>query len=112
MDSRWEPGLDDLFDEAIDEALNSLPADIRAAVRNVAIVVDDESPYGELLGQFSGVPRAYRIWNLGAVGMLPAKVSLFRGPIMRLVAGDAERLRREVRQVLLHELAHYFAAPS
>ncbi len=109
MDSRWEQGLDDQFDDAIDEVLNSLPADLRAAVRNVAIVVEDEPPDGQLLGRYSGVPRAYRVWTLGAVGMLPAKVSLFRGPITRLAAGDAERLRREVRDVLLHELAHFFA---
>jgi predicted Zn-dependent protease with MMP-like domain len=44
----------------------------------------------------------------GPGGMLPAKVCIFRGPITRLAAGDAERLRREVRQVVLHELAHYF----
>ena len=33
--------------------------------------------------------------------MLPAKVSIFRGPMTRLAAGDAERLRREVRHVVL-----------
>ena len=40
--------------------------------------------------------------------MFPAKVIIFRGPITRLAAGDADRLRREVRHVVLHELAHYF----
>jgi predicted Zn-dependent protease with MMP-like domain len=109
MGAHSKPGLDDPFDEAIEEALNSFPDDLRAAVRNVAIVVEDEAPDGQMLGLFSGVPRQYRVWNLGAVGMLPAKVSLFRGPIMRLVAGDAERLRDEVRQVLFRELRHYFA---
>ena len=42
MDARWDPGLDDPFEEAIDEALSSLPADLRAAISNVAIVVEDE----------------------------------------------------------------------
>ncbi len=46
--------------------------------------------------------------GFGASGLLPAKVSIFRGPITRLAAGDADRLRREVRHVVLHELAHYF----
>ena len=107
MDGRWDPGLDDPFEEAIDEALNSLPADLRAAISNVAIVVEDEPPVGrQLLGLYRGVPRARRGWRPD--GMLPSKVSIFRGPITRLAAGDADRLRREVRHVVLHELAHYF----
>jgi predicted Zn-dependent protease with MMP-like domain len=108
MDACWDPGPDDPFEEAIDEALNSLPADLRAAISNVAIVVEDEPPVGrQLLGLYRGVPRAQRGWrNIGAP--LPATVSIFRGPITRLAAGDADRLRREVRHVVLHELAHYF----
>jgi predicted Zn-dependent protease with MMP-like domain len=108
MDARWDPGLDDPFDEAIDEALSSLPADLRAAIGNVAVVVEDEPPYGQLLGLYHGVPLAPRGAFWGSSGMLPAKVSIFRGPITRLAAGDADRLRREVRHVVLHELAHYF----
>jgi predicted Zn-dependent protease with MMP-like domain len=107
MDARWDLGPDDPFEEAIDEALSSLPAKFRAAISNVAIVVEDEPPDGRpLLGLYSGVPLAPRGWRAG--GMLPAKVSIFRGPITRLAAGDADRLRREVGQVVLHELAHYF----
>jgi predicted Zn-dependent protease with MMP-like domain len=107
MDARWDPGPDDPFEEAIDEALSSLPADLREAISNVAIAVEDEPPYGrQLLGRYQGVPRARRGWRPD--GMVPAKVSIFRGPITRLAAGDADRLRREVRHVVLHELAHYF----
>jgi predicted Zn-dependent protease with MMP-like domain len=106
VEARWEPGFDDPFEEAIDEALRSLPADLRAAISNVAIVVHDEPPDGRLLGQYRGVPLAQRGWRPS--GMFPAKVSIFRGPITRLAAGDADRLRREVRQVVLYELRHYF----
>jgi predicted Zn-dependent protease with MMP-like domain len=107
MDARW----DDPFEEAIGEALSSLPADLRAAITNLAIVVEDEPPYvppdgRPLLGLYHGVPLARRGWRSN--GVLPAKVSIFRGPITRLAAGDADRLRREVRHVVLHELAHYF----
>ena len=109
MGAHSKPDLDDPFEEAIDEALSSLPADFRAEVSNVAIVVEDEPPDGRLLGRYSGVPRAARGRVFGPGGMLPAKVSIFRGPITRLAAGDAERLRREVGQVVLQELAHYFA---
>jgi predicted Zn-dependent protease with MMP-like domain len=109
MGAHSKPDLDDPFEEAIDEALSSLPADLRAAVSNVAIVVEDEPPYGQLLGLFSGLPEELRGLMLGPGSMFPAKVSIFRGPITRLAAGDADRLHREVRQVVLQELAHYFA---
>jgi predicted Zn-dependent protease with MMP-like domain len=106
MDAHWDPGLDDPFEQAIDEALSSLPAALRAAISNLAIVVEDEPPDGRLLGLYGGVPLPQRGWSPS--GMFPAKVSIFRGPITRLAAGDADRLRREVRHVVLHELAHYF----
>jgi len=109
MDARSQPGLDDPIEEAIDEALSSLPAEFRAAISNVAIIVEDEPPDGRpLLGLYQGVPHAHRGWGFGGGGLFPAKVSIFRGPITRLAAGDADRLRREVRHVVLHELAHYF----
>jgi predicted Zn-dependent protease with MMP-like domain len=116
MGAHSKPDLDDPleeldpFEEAIDAALSSLPADLRAEVSNVAIVVEDEPPHGQLLGLYSGVPRARRGAMFGPGGTLPARVSVFRGPITRLADGDAERLRREVRQVVLRELAHYFGA--
>ncbi len=110
MGAHSKPDLEDPFEEAIDEALSSLPSELRAEVSNVAIVVEDEPPDGRLLSLYSGLPRAARQFGLfGLGGALPAKVCIFRGPITRLAAGDAERLRREVKHVVLQELAHYFA---
>ena len=107
MDARWEPGLNDPFEEAIDDALSSLPTDLRAAMSNVEIVVEDEPPDGQpLLGLYRGVPLPRRSSTYS--GMLPDKISIFSGPITRLAAGDADRLRREVRHVVLHEIAHHF----
>jgi hypothetical protein len=42
MDAPSGPGLNDPFEEAIDDALSSLPADLRAAMSNVEILVEDE----------------------------------------------------------------------
>jgi predicted Zn-dependent protease with MMP-like domain len=101
------PGLNDPFEEAIDDALSSLPADLRAAMSNVEIVVEDEPPDGQpLLGLYRGVPLPRRSSTYS--GVLPDKISIFGGPITRLAAGDADRLRREVRHVVLHEIAHHF----
>ena len=51
------PVLDDPFDEAIDDAQSSLTSDLRAAMSNVEIVVEDEPPDGQPL---LGLYRAYR----------------------------------------------------
>ena len=40
MDARSEPGPNDPFEEAIDDALSSLPADLLAAMTNIEIVVE------------------------------------------------------------------------
>jgi predicted Zn-dependent protease with MMP-like domain len=97
----------DPFDEAIDEALDGLPANLRAAISNVEIVVEDEPPNGQrLLGYYQGVPLTQRTSMYS--GALPDKISIFRGPITRRAGGDVDRLRREVKHVVLHELAHHF----
>jgi predicted Zn-dependent protease with MMP-like domain len=72
MDARSEPGLNDPFEEAIDDALSSLPADLRAAMSNVEIVVEDEPPDGRpLLGLYRGVP-------------LPRRSSTYSGAIVKI----------------------------
>ena len=40
--------------------------------------------------------------------MLPDKITIYRGPLVRLYGDDPDRLRREVRRVVLHEVAHHF----
>jgi predicted Zn-dependent protease with MMP-like domain len=40
--------------------------------------------------------------------VLPDKITIYRRPLERLSGRDPERLRREVRHVVLHEVAHHF----
>jgi predicted Zn-dependent protease with MMP-like domain len=95
------------FDELVDEALAELPADLRAAMSNVNVVVEEEPPDGApLLGLYQGVPLTRRTSRYG--GVLPDKISIYRGPLERLSGGDPERLRAQVRRVVLHEVAHHF----
>jgi len=97
----------DAFDEAIGGALSSLPTDLRAAMSNVEIIVESEPPDGRpLLGLYRGVPLPQRSSTYS--GVLPDKISIFAGPITRLAAGDSDRLHREIRHVVLHEIAHHF----
>jgi predicted Zn-dependent protease with MMP-like domain len=101
-----EPDLD-AFEQYARDALESLPPELRKEMSNVEIVVEDEPPPGErLLGLYQGVPLTRRgTWY---AGVLPDKITLYRGPLERLSGRDPERLRHEVRHVVLHEIAHHF----
>ena len=104
-----EPGLPELerFEEYAQDAFDSLPPDLRARMSNVEIVIEDEPPAGQpLLGLYQGVPLTRRGSNYGAV--LPDKITIFRGPLVRLYGHHLETLSREVRRVVLHEVAHHF----
>src|SRR5438552_11379428 len=98
-----EPGLLDWrprFEEYAQDALDSLPSDLRGRISNVEIVVEEEPPRGEpLLGLYQGVPLTRRSSHYG--GVLPDKISIYRGPLVRLYGHDAELLRRQVRRVVL-----------
>jgi predicted Zn-dependent protease with MMP-like domain len=95
------------FEECVQQALDSLPAELRDAMSNVAIVVEDEPPDGRpLLGLYQGVPLTRRSSAYAAVA--PDKISIFRGPLERYFGRDPERLRAEIRHVVIHEVAHHF----
>jgi predicted Zn-dependent protease with MMP-like domain len=97
----------EVFERLVQEAVDSLPSEFRVSMSNVEIVVEEEPPAGEpLLGLYRGVPLTRR--GSGYAGVLPDKVTIFRGPIERLAGGDRDRLRGEIRHVVLHEVAHHF----
>jgi predicted Zn-dependent protease with MMP-like domain len=98
---------EDRFDEIVREAVDSLPADLRDAISNVAIVVEDEPPSGlPLLGLYEGIPLTRRTSSYG--GTPPDRISIYRGPLERLYGHDPELLRERIRHVVVHELAHHF----
>jgi predicted Zn-dependent protease with MMP-like domain len=39
-------------------------------------------------------------------GLIPDKITIHRGPLERLYGTDREGLRRQIRRVVLHEVAH------
>ena len=95
------------FEELVDDAIASLPDDLRTFMSNVVVVVEDEPPAGlPLLGLYQGVPLTRRTTGYAAVP--PDKISIYRGPLERLTGGDPDRLREQVRRVVVHEIAHHF----
>jgi predicted Zn-dependent protease with MMP-like domain len=100
-----EPEAD--FVQWVEDAIGGLPADLRSAISNVAIVIEEEPPAGlPLLGLYHGVPLTRRTSSYAAVP--PDKISIYRGPLERLYAGDPVRLQEEIRRVVVHEIAHHF----
>ena len=95
------------FEEAVTEALDSLPKELRGFMSNVELVVEDEPPPGlPLLGLYQGIPLTRR--TSFYAGVPPDKITIYQGPLERLYGRDPERLRTEIRRVVLHEVAHHF----
>jgi predicted Zn-dependent protease with MMP-like domain len=73
----------------------------------VEIVVDDDAPpESRVLGLYQGIPLTRRTSSYGAVP--PDKITIFRRPIERVAGQEPERLREQVRHVVIHEIAHHF----
>lgn len=95
------------FEQAVRDALDDLPAELRDAMSNVTIVVEEEPPAGApLLGLYQGVPLTRR--TSAYQGALPDKITIYSGPLERLYGADAELLHAQVRHVVWHEVAHHF----
>jgi predicted Zn-dependent protease with MMP-like domain len=93
------------FDDHVRAALDELPPNIAAALRNVAVVVEDEnSEDPDLLGLYHGVPLPERG---DMAGMPPDTISIYRVPLEESFPDPGE-LQEEIRVTVLHELGHYF----
>ena len=96
--------------------MDSLPPDLMSQIDNLEIVIEARPseddleaggvpPGSTLLGLYHGIPLTARgeFYNL----VLPDKISIYQEPIEEMCRTDAD-VRNEVRNTVLHELAHYF----
>jgi len=74
---------------------------------NVAVVVEDRPPADEpdLLGLSEGIAKTERE---NYSGVLPARITLFRGTIESEAGDDDEELRAVIAETVVHEVAHHF----
>ena len=104
------------FDAWIQEALAELPARFAKLAEEVSIVVEEEpsaevlqslelESEDDLLGLYQGVPINQTSFFQPAGG-LPARISIYRGPLLRLCRTKAEVIQ-EVRDTVVHELGHH-----
>ena len=94
-------------DEHVRRALASLADELRRAMSNVEIVVEDENPEDpDLFGLYTGIPLTER--DSGYAGVLPDKIEIYRLPLEEEFGDDPALLEEEIRITVLHELAHHF----
>lgn len=104
------------FTRLVEEALDDIPPRFREAMKNIAIVVEDQpspellaemelEPPDSLYGLYQGTPLTDRGWTYG--NTLPDRVTLFQGPIEE-DSEDAEDVIVCVAETLIHEIGHYF----
>jgi predicted Zn-dependent protease with MMP-like domain len=104
------------FTLLVEEALREIPRRFRKAMRNVAVVVEEEpSPdileemeidEGDtLFGLYHGTPLTQRGWGYG--NSLPDRISIYQRPIEEACA-DEEEIRDCIAETVIHEFGHYF----
>ena len=104
------------FDQWIQEALAGLPAPFASLADEVSIVVEEE-PSAEVLQEFEleseddllGLYQGVSIDEASffqPAGELPARIAIYRGPILRLCRTKDEVIH-EVRDTVVHELGHH-----
>ncbi len=95
------------FDALVDRALDGIPDEIAALVRNVVVLVEEDPPADDpdLLGLYDGVALTDR-WG-DATLELPDRILIFRNPLLDM-CGSVEELEDEVRITVVHEVAHHF----
>jgi len=95
------------FEHHVRRAVESLPAELRRAMSNVEIVVEDENPEDpDLFGLYLGIPLTER--GEAYAGALPDKIAIYRLPLEEEFGADPAILEDEIRITVLHELAHHF----
>ena len=97
----------DDFDALVDRALDGIPDELAALVRNVVVLVEADAPADDpdLLGLYDGVALTER-WG-GPAMDLPDRIFVFRNPLLDM-CDSVEELEEEVRITVVHEVAHHF----
>lgn len=113
------PTLTD-FEQLVQEALASIPAEFHEQMENLVVLVEDEPDASLLedlhahdeakdgyllLGLYQGVPLTQQHYHQA---LLPERITIYQSTIERYCHGDPERIREQVRSTVLHEVAHHF----
>lgn len=104
------------FEKLVADAMDDLAEKVARNMDNVVVVWADDPteaqrikmklrPYQTLFGLYEGVPKPVR--GAGYNLVLPDKITVFKGPMMR-AAHTMDELKRIVHNTVWHEIAHHF----
>jgi predicted Zn-dependent protease with MMP-like domain len=104
------------FTRLVEDALREIPRSFRDAMKNVAVVVEEEpppdvleemevGPDDTLFGLYQGTPLTERGWGYG--NSLPDRISIYQFPIEDACEDD-EEIRDCIAETVIHEFGHYF----
>lgn len=93
------------FEDLVASALDSLPEQLGAMMRNVAVTVEHNPGPRGLLGLYQGIPLTSRTSNYA--GVLPDRITIYRHAICAICWTEAE-VAEQVRKTVVHEVGHHF----
>jgi predicted Zn-dependent protease with MMP-like domain len=112
------------FEALVAEAFTLVPEKFRSKVKNVGLLIEDDSPE-HLLGLYRGIPATERGEGYGVGMTMPDTITIFREPILAAAAHESgvgelvawgeemteplrKRVKMIIRNTIWHEIAHYF----
>jgi predicted Zn-dependent protease with MMP-like domain len=93
------------FEELVGDALDTIPAEFRAGMDNIAVVVDDRSPPGRLLGLYEGVPLTRRGNHYSSAA--PDQITIYLQTICA-TCRTTQEIVDQVHRTVIHEVGHHF----
>ena len=99
------------FERLVVRALDTIPEPFASWLSNMAVVIENDpdpevrATYGSLLGLYEGVP--FTAGDEGFAPAIPPRIIIYQRPHERCCLTLGE-LRAEVRETVLHEIAHQF----
>ena len=107
------------FEKLVAEGFERLPEWVRAKIKNVALLAEDEPSHEDreaegladdetLLGLYKGIPLSARGEQYGVGMTMPDTITLYQHPIEEAALEDGKDVRDVVADTIWHEFAHHF----
>jgi len=104
------------FEKLAEEALAQIPKKFKKLISNLALIVEEKpsreifektgsSPLSSILGHYHGVPFKHRGPFYGNIP--PDVIVIYQKPIENICSTE-EEIKKKVREVVFHEIGHYF----
>ena len=98
------------FEQFVADAIDAIPDNVAKAMDNVAFIIEDDSPDGEALGAYDGIPipqRESSVYPFQAATGRPDRIVLYKRAIER-ASGSESGVRDTVRRTLHAQVARLF----